>query len=270
MGFDSGICRFSLSLKFVAFSARAVLSLVIKVDLDSGSLSNFQTNQMDPKSGSKSNSVGDNAVIVAGETSASVSRHELTKEQGEEKDVHKNDPRMAKDGVRCSNISIGAVHEEVEDKEAESDTSAKAKEKKEFHMVDMSGGGEESEEQRICRICHFGSDQTPDRVSCGKPVSPDLVEIGCACKNELGLAHLHCAEAWFKLRGNSVCEICGCTAKNVTVRLTEECGEEREITLDERRRRGRGQSCCIFMVFLLTIIVLHWFFKKITSYYQNN
>ncbi|RID62244.1 hypothetical protein BRARA_E01330 [Brassica rapa] len=136
------------------------------------------------------------------------------------------------------------------------DASEKAKEK-EFHMIDLSGGGEESDNgQRICRICHFGSDQTPDRVS-GKFVS-------------LGLAHFHCAEAWFKLRGNSVCEICGSSALNVPVRLTEEeCSEIKDTTTGEGRRRGSGQSCCIFMVFLLTIILLHWFFKKMSGYYQN-
>ena len=54
-------------------------------------------------------------------------------------------------------------------------------------MIDLSGGGEESDNgQRICRICHFGSDQTPDRVS-GKSVSVDLIEIGSKRKNELGL-----------------------------------------------------------------------------------
>lgn len=69
-------------------------------------------------------------------------------------------------------------------------------------MIDLSGGGEESDNgQRICRICHFGSDQYSDRVS-GKSVSVDLIEIGCKCKNELGLSHFHCVEAWFKLRGN--------------------------------------------------------------------
>ncbi|KAG2332721.1 hypothetical protein Bca52824_003901 [Brassica carinata] len=140
---------------------------------------------------------------------------------------------------------------------------------KEFHVVDLSGEGESDNGQRICRICHFGSDQTPDRVS-GKSVSVDLIEIGCKCKNELGLAHFHCAEAWFKLRGNSVCEICGSSALNVPVRLTEEeWSEIRDGTTDEGRRRGSGQSCCIFMVFLLTIILLHWFFKKMSSYYQN-
>ncbi|XP_010469385.1 PREDICTED: E3 ubiquitin-protein ligase MARCH8-like [Camelina sativa] len=227
---------------------------------------------MDPRSCSKSISVCENSSDVVleggvkGQTSDSVSKKVLIEEE--------NDSRMAKDGVSCSsssNISSAqAVHEGVADNvsvvscnEAESDTSkAKAKE---FHTVDLSGEGE-----RICRICHFGSDQSPV-VATGdnKSVSQDLIEIGCKCKNELGLAHLHCAEAWFKLRGNSVCEICGCTAKNITVRLMEDWSGERDNTLDERRRRGRGQSCCIFMLFLLSILLLHWFFKKFSGYYQN-
>ncbi|CAN6971357.1 unnamed protein product [Brassica rapa subsp. trilocularis] len=107
------------------------------------------------------------------------------------------------------------------------------------------------------------------RVS-GKSVSVDLIEIGCKCKNELGLSHFHCVEAWFKLRGNSVCEICSSSALNVPVRLTEEeWSEIRDTTTGEGRRRGSGQSCCIFMVFLLTIILFHWFFKKMSGYYQN-
>ncbi|CAE6028607.1 unnamed protein product [Arabidopsis arenosa] len=225
---------------------------------------------MDPKSCSNSSE----AVIVAhvkGQTSDSVSKKVLIEEEEDvKKPLQENDSRMDKDGVSCSsNISAHAVHEEVVDNvsavscnEAESDTlKAKAKE---FHTIDLSGEGE-----RICRICHFGSDQSPEASGDDKSVSPELIEIGCKCKNELGLAHFHCAEAWFKLRGNSVCEICGCTAKNVTVRLMEDWSGERDNTLEERRRRGRGQSCCIFMVFLLTILLLHWFFKKISGYYQN-
>ncbi|CDY67449.1 BnaAnng24310D [Brassica napus] len=147
------------------------------------------------------------------------------------------------DQIPCSNSitvcesSSGSVPEAVI---VVSGLKEKAKEK-EFHMIDLSGGGEESDNgQRICRICHFGSDQTPDRVS-GK-----------------------------FLRGNSVCEICGSSALNVPVRLTEEeCSEIKDTTTGEGRRRGSGQSCCIFMVFLLTIILLHWFFKKMSGYYQN-
>lgn len=166
-------------------------------------------NKMDPKSCSKSISVCEDSsdvvleADVKGQTSDSVSKNVLTEE---EQDVNKpeqgkeNDSIMAKDGVSCSsNIS---AHEEAADNvtavsclEVESDTSkAKAKE---FHTVDLSGGGE-----RICRICHFGSDQSPEATGDDKSVSPELIEIGCKCKNELGLAHFHCAEAWFKLRGN--------------------------------------------------------------------
>ncbi|CAN8316133.1 unnamed protein product [Cochlearia groenlandica] len=208
------------------------------------------------------------------ETSDSVSKHVLSEEESEHKhqQVTESVLRTGLDGVlSCSNTTLtNHVHKEVEAESNDDDnavSSKKAKAKEEFHVVDMS-----EYEQRICRICHFGSDQTPDRVS-GKSVCSELIEIGCNCKNELGLAHIHCAEAWFKLRGNSVCEICGCAAKNVTVRLMveEERSEGRDNPLYEgsRRRRGNGQSCCIFMVFLLTIILLHYFFKKISSYYEN-
>ncbi|VVB17602.1 unnamed protein product [Arabis nemorensis] len=234
---------------------------------------------MDPKSSisvcdDSSGSVLEAVIVVdvKGQTSDSVSKKVLIEGQREEEeDANKpqqrreNDSRMDKDGVGCSNISTHAVHEEAACVVEENETSkAKAKE---FHMVDLSSV-EESDGQIICRICHFGSDQSPDRVS-GKSVSPDLIEIGCKCKNELGLAHFHCAETWFRLRGNSVCEICSCTAKNVTVRLMEEWNGERDSTMDERRRRGRGQSCCIFMVFLLIVLFLHWLFKQVSSYYQN-
>ncbi|CAH8377781.1 unnamed protein product [Eruca vesicaria subsp. sativa] len=224
-------------------------------------------NEMDQKSCTKSTIVCESSSgsvpDVKGETSDAVSNHVLSEKQKE------NDSRTGEDGVGCSNVSPHTVHEEVANNVThESDASTKAK-AKEFHVIDLSGGGESDNGQRICRICHFGSDQTPDRVS-GKSVSIDLIEIGCKCKNELGLAHFHCAEAWFKLKGNSVCEICGSSALNVPVRLTEEeWSEIRDTTVDEGRRRGSGRSCCIFMVFLLGIILLHWFFKKMSVYYQS-
>lgn len=165
---------------------------------------------MDPKSSisvcdDSSGSVLEAVIVVdvKGQTSDSVSKWVFIEEQKEEEeeDANKpqqgreNDSRMAQNGVGCSSISI---HEEAACGVEENNTSkAKAKE---FHMVDLSSV-EESDGQIICRICHFGSDQSPDRVS-GKLVSPDLIEIGCKCKNELGLAHFHCAETWFRLRGN--------------------------------------------------------------------
>ncbi|KAF8110214.1 hypothetical protein N665_0086s0052 [Sinapis alba] len=243
---------------------------------------------MDPESCSRSISVCESssgsAELVKGETSDSVSRHVLVGEEENEtkpQQGNENDSRTGKDGgVGCCNISAAhaVVHDEVGATHVSAsvlDASTKEKVEEEFHVVDLSSccGGESDDGQSICRICHFGSDhQTPDRVSGGKSVSlEELIEIGCKCKNELGLAHFHCAEAWFKLRGNSVCEICGSTAKNVTVSLREEEWSEAIIDtrLDERRRCANRQSCCILLVLMLIIILLHWFFKKISGHYKN-
>nr|DAD37802.1 TPA_asm: hypothetical protein HUJ06_008443 [Nelumbo nucifera] len=68
-------------------------------------------------------------------------------------------------------------------------------------VVDIKcGDGELSSEnwegEKVCRICHLSSGfDHPAEVS-------DLITLGCGCKSELGIAHRHCAEAWFKLRGN--------------------------------------------------------------------
>lgn len=64
---------------------------------------------------------------------------------------------------------------------------------------------ENSEGERICRICHLATGQPSDAAIDGtanSAKSADLIQLGCACKEELGIAHLHCAEAWFKLKGN--------------------------------------------------------------------
>ncbi|TKY71858.1 queuine tRNA-ribosyltransferase subunit QTRTD1 [Spatholobus suberectus] len=78
---------------------------------------------------------------------------------------------------------------------------------------------ENSEGEKICRICHLASVQPSDETTVGTATSVDLIQLGCACKDELGIAHVHCAEVWFKLKGNRLCEICGETAKNVSVLL---------------------------------------------------
>ncbi|XP_065876561.1 uncharacterized protein [Euphorbia lathyris] len=42
-----------------------------------------------------------------------------------------------------------------------------------------------------------------------------LIELGCSCKNDLALVHYACALKWFVNHGSTICEICGCLAKNV-------------------------------------------------------
>lgn len=137
-------------------------------------------------------------------------------------------------------------------------------------VVDVNGGvGENSNEERVCRICHLNSDQSSEIniTSTGNKV--DLIQIGCGCKGELGIVHSHCAEAWFKVRGNRLCEICGETATNVTgvgdSRFLEEWNEGRSSgSLHPSENGGcwRGQPFCNFLMACLVIaFVLPWFFR---------
>ncbi|XP_027352776.1 uncharacterized protein LOC113863406 [Abrus precatorius] len=62
--------------------------------------------------------------------------------------------------------------------------------------------------ERDCRICHMGLES--ESHESGVPI-----ELGCSCKDDLAAAHKHCAEAWFKIKGNRTCEICHSIARNV-------------------------------------------------------
>ncbi|KAL8152755.1 hypothetical protein V2J09_010515 [Rumex salicifolius] len=65
--------------------------------------------------------------------------------------------------------------------------------------------------EKICRICHLSlAEDGGGSEEFGVPI-----ELGCSCKDDLGTAHKHCAETWFKIKGNKICEICNCTARNV-------------------------------------------------------
>ncbi|XP_015866145.2 uncharacterized protein LOC107403747 [Ziziphus jujuba] len=65
--------------------------------------------------------------------------------------------------------------------------------------------------ERDCRICHLGLEVEDGGRDSGVPM-----ELGCSCKGDLGAAHKQCAETWFKIKGDTTCEICGVTALNIT------------------------------------------------------
>lgn len=64
--------------------------------------------------------------------------------------------------------------------------------------------------ERDCRICQLSLDMDATHQENGIPI-----ELGCSCKHDLAAAHKHCAEAWFKIKGNKICEICNSVARNV-------------------------------------------------------
>ncbi|XP_031108225.1 uncharacterized protein LOC116012722 [Ipomoea triloba] len=49
------------------------------------------------------------------------------------------------------------------------------------------------------------------------PNQGSLVELGCACKNDLALVHYACALKWFVNHGSTTCEICGCLASHIRI-----------------------------------------------------
>lgn len=57
--------------------------------------------------------------------------------------------------------------------------------------------GSPLEDERECRICQLSLD-APSQDGMGGPI-----ELGCACKDDLAAAHRQCAEAWFRIKGNS-------------------------------------------------------------------
>ncbi|CAA0837761.1 RING/FYVE/PHD zinc finger superfamily protein [Striga hermonthica] len=78
--------------------------------------------------------------------------------------------------------------------------------------VDLETGALQTKQRlaniRDCRICYLSLETT--NQDCGGPI-----ELGCSCKDDLGAAHKQCAEDWFKIKGNKICEICGSIAQNV-------------------------------------------------------
>ncbi|KAK6124187.1 hypothetical protein DH2020_042096 [Rehmannia glutinosa] len=113
-------------------------------------------------------------------------------------------------------------------------------------------------EDKCCRICHLSANES------GKSLV-EVMEIGCGCKGELGVAHLYCAKAWFRVKGNRLCEICGEAAKNITGvgdnGFLELWNERRSVdgTSDDSRRWMRGQPLCnLLMACLVTRSFTFW------------
>ncbi|KAF8717017.1 hypothetical protein HU200_026126 [Digitaria exilis] len=117
--------------------------------------------------------------------------------------------------------------------------------------------------ERNCRICHLGLDSAAAESGAG-------IVLGCSCKDDLSHAHKQCAETWFKIRGNKICEICGSAACNVAgfsdADFMEQWNESSNTvaahaTATEPRRFWQGHR---FLNFLLACMVfafvISWLF----------
>eukprot|EP00249_Psilotum_nudum_P011159 c22999_g1_i1 orf=244-1026(+) len=112
-----------------------------------------------------------------------------------------------------------------------------------------------------CRVCHLGFDS-----------ETETIVLGCDCKDDLSLAHRHCAEAWFKIKGNRSCEICGATAQNVvgiedTSFMDNWNGRDATASaMAERRSCWHSQAICNFLLACMVVaFMLPWLFR-VTAY----
>ncbi|KAK8524543.1 hypothetical protein V6N13_015563 [Hibiscus sabdariffa] len=142
----------------------------------------------------------------------------------------------------------------------------KVAEAEESRVIDIKGSGggrrqfsESWDGERVCRICHLNLEQSLEYIDSTSTAEAamGLIQLGCGCKDELGIAHSHCAEAWFKLKGNRICEICGQTAKNIRGirdnRFLQDWhgqGSTSDGTTISERRAGcwHGQPFCNFLM----------------------
>ncbi|KAH0466422.1 hypothetical protein IEQ34_003660 [Dendrobium chrysotoxum] len=134
--------------------------------------------------------------------------------------------------------------------------AGKGKEKENFIdlIVECSG------DDKVCRICHLIPEIGESAAAGWK-----LIQIGCGCKGELGHAHRRCAEAWFRLKRNRICEICGLSAKNVfgveDSSFMELWNEGRKDRDDSVRCCTRKSVCNTLLYFIVGAFVVPWFFR---------
>uniref|UniRef100_A0A0A9HI73 RING-CH-type domain-containing protein n=1 Tax=Arundo donax TaxID=35708 RepID=A0A0A9HI73_ARUDO len=133
-------------------------------------------------------------------------------------------------------------------------------------VIDVERAAQPAEAHGVgCRICHLG----PEGDGSPAPGS-EVIRLGCGCKDELGAAHRQCAEAWFRIKGDRRCEICGSDAKNITglevKKFMEKWHGQRVTstqTTEERESHcWRQQPFCNFLLAsLLIIFMLPWFLR---------
>lgn len=118
----------------------------------------------------------------------------------------------------------------------------------------------ETEEKTECRVCHLAVDT--------QSIAGEVMELGCDCKDDLAVAHRQCAEAWFKIKGNRTCEICGSTAQNVAgiedANFLDQWNDQDASTSarDEPSRSWQSQALCNFMLACIVLaFILSWLFR---------
>lgn len=122
---------------------------------------------------------------------------------------------------------------------------------------------DDDEDDGRCRVCHLVFD--------GGLGTNETMQLGCHCKEDLAIAHRDCAEAWFKIKGNRVCEICGATAQNIVG--AEDTGfmelwNDADVANSAEPQGRCWQSlslCNFFLACMVVTFILLWLFRVTIS-----
>nr|GMD64397.1 uncharacterized protein LOC109163760 [Ipomoea batatas] len=101
-----------------------------------------------------------------------------------------------------------------------------------------------------------------------EPSGGGAIELGCSCRGDLGTAHKHCAETWFKIKGNTTCEICGATAVNIAGEQattedidTSGVASAAPVVVSENQNFWRGRRVMNFLLACMVFaFVISWLF----------
>ncbi|PKU77115.1 uncharacterized protein LOC110114195 [Dendrobium catenatum] len=127
------------------------------------------------------------------------------------------------------------------------------------------------ESEKDCRICSINLESYSREL--GIPIA-----LGCSCNGDLAFAHQKCAEKWFKIKGNKICEICGSTVRNLvgfgdtkTIEDSIKSGHNTAAATETQRFcQGHRLINCI-LAWMLIAIILCWLLRLYTRQeYQKN
>jgi len=210
-------------------------------------IENLPNSQPQGMSGTSSNSVQSETIIVIKEETKCVSKED---ENSNPKSDTLETSKVSGDEQKVDSVASDS-HSSIIDIRSTCDTVS----------------GELVNAETVCRICHLSSEHQSRTTT--------LIQLGCGCKNELGISHPQCAEAWFRSKGNRKCEICGESAKNVTG-IEENTGvvvgwTEMRIIASARSSHSsdndgscwrRNHFCDFLLACLVLAFILPWFFSR--------
>eukprot|EP00250_Pteridium_aquilinum_P011895 c20374_g1_i1 orf=440-1021(-) len=172
-------------------------------------------------------------------------------------------PKDANGGNTCDNVRQQEDNVDLEKGIKTVDNG----EVEELDVGQPSGGhdlkDEDEEDDGQCRVCHLVFDSGIG--------TNETMQLGCHCKEDLAIAHRDCAEAWFKIKGNRICEICGATAQNIvgaedTGFMEQWNDADASNAAEPQARCWQSLSLCnFFLACMVVTFILLWLFRVTIS-----